>query len=112
MVFTNVINPRSLFPKKEQFLYTLVKKGASLGANCTIICGITIGKFAFIGAGAVVNKDVKPYALIVGVPGRQIGWVSEYGETLNLPVFGDGSAICKSTGDNYILKKNILTKES
>lgn len=88
MVFTNVYNPRSLIERKDQYRDTLVKKGATLGANCTIVCGITIGEFAFIGAGSVVNKDVKPFALMVGVPARQIGWMSMYGERLELPLRG------------------------
>ncbi|WP_286977965.1 UDP-2-acetamido-3-amino-2,3-dideoxy-D-glucuronate N-acetyltransferase, partial [Pseudomonas sp.] len=83
MVFTNVYNPRSLVERKDQYRDTLVKRGATLGANCTIICGITIGEFAFVGAGAVINKDVPAYALMVGVPARQIGWMSEFGERLN-----------------------------
>ena len=88
MVFTNVYNPRSLVERKSEYRDTLVKKGASLGANCTIVCGVTIGDFAFIGAGAVVNKDVKPYALMVGVPARQIGWMSQHGEQIPLPLEG------------------------
>ena len=90
MVFTNVYNPRSLIERKDQYRDTLVKKGATLGANCTIVCGITIGEYAFVGAGAVVNKDVPAYALMVGVPARQIGWMSEYGEQLQLPREGNG----------------------
>ncbi|TAN12264.1 MAG: N-acetyltransferase [Burkholderiaceae bacterium] len=103
MVFTNVYNPRSLIERKDEYRYTLVKKGATLGANCTIVCGVTIGEFAFIGAGAVVNKDVKPYALMVGVPARQIGWMSEFGERLDLPVSGRGEAVCGHTGARYVL---------
>ena len=80
MVFTNVYNPRSLIERKDQYLDTLVKKGATLGANCTIVCGVTIGEFAFVGAGAVINKDIPAYSLMVGVPARQIGWMSEFGE--------------------------------
>lgn len=110
MVFTNVYNPRSLIERKEQYRNTLVKKGSTLGANCTIVCGITIGNYAFVGAGAVVNKDVASYALVVGVPAKQIGWISEYGEQLDLPIIGDGSAKCIHTGDSYILKNSILTK--
>ena len=86
MVFTNVLNPRALIERKNEYRNTLVKKGATLGANCTIVCGATVGEYAFIGAGAVVNKDVPAYALVVGVPARQIGWMSEYGEQLDLPV--------------------------
>ena len=86
MVFTNVYNPRSLIERKDQYLSTLVKKGATMGANCTIVCGVTIGEYSFIGAGAVVNKDVPAYALMVGVPAKQIGWMSEFGEQLDLPL--------------------------
>lgn len=92
MVFTNVYNPRSLIERKSEYRDTLVKKGATLGANCTIVCGVTIGEFAFVGAGAVINKDVPAYALMVGVPARQIGWMSEFGEQLSLPLEGEGSA--------------------
>ena len=104
MVFTNVYNPRSLLERKDQYRNTMVKRGATLGANCTIVCGITIGQFAFIGAGSVVNKDVKDYALMVGVPAKQIGWMSEFGEQLDLPLEGNGEVICPNTGDRYILK--------
>lgn len=110
MVFTNVYNPRSLIERKEEYKDTLVKKGASLGANCTIVCGITIGEYAFIGAGAVVNKDVPAYALVVGVPAKQIGWMSEYGEQLDLPVNGEGMTKCSHTGTTYSLKDKTLTK--
>ena len=109
MVFTNVYNPRSLIERKEEYRPTLVKKGATLGANCTVVCGITIGKFAFIGAGAVVNKDVPAYALMVGVPARQIGWMSEYGEKLDLPTQGNGQTLCEHTGQKYHLKGDTLT---
>lgn len=112
MVFTNVYNPRSLIERKSEYRNTLVKKGATLGANCTIVCGVTIGQYAFIGAGAVVNKDVKPYALMVGVPARQVGWMSEYGEQLALPQQGKGEVICQHTGSRYLLKGNNLTKEA
>lgn len=112
MVFTNVYNPRSLINRKDEYMDTVVKRGASLGANCTIVCGVTIGEFAFIGAGAVVNKDVKPYALMVGVPARQIGWMSEYGEQLDLPLEGDGIATCSHTGAKYILKDGNLSRVS
>lgn len=110
MVFTNVYNPRSLIERKSEYRDTLVKKGATLGANCTIVCGITIGRFAFVGAGAVVNKDVPDYALMVGVPARQIGWMSEYGEQLDLPVSGSGSAVCSHTGAVYTLSDGRLSK--
>ncbi|WEE00782.1 acyltransferase [Taylorella equigenitalis] len=112
MVFTNVYNPRSLINRKDEYKDTIVKRGATLGANCTIVCGVTIGEFAFIGAGAVVNKDVKPYALMVGVPARQIGWMSEYGEQLDLPLEGDGNATCSQTGTKYILKNGYLNRLS
>lgn len=94
MVFTNVQNPRALIERKDEYRDTLVKKGATLGANCTIVCGVTVGEYAFVGAGAVINKDVKPYALIVGVPGRQIGWMSQYGEQIPLPLTGEGEYQC------------------
>ena len=112
MVFTNVFNPRSLIERKSEYRDTLVKKGATLGANCTIVCGTTIGEYAFIGAGAVVNKDVPAYALMVGVPARQIGWMSEYGEQLALPLHGQGEAVCQHTGDRYILAGTIISRFS
>ena len=108
MVFTNVYNPRSFVKRKNDYKDTIVRKGASLGANCTIICGVTIGTFAFIGAGAVVNKDVLPYAMMVGVPARQIGWMSQYGEKLNLPLRGNAKAICEHTGQKYELKDSQI----
>ena len=111
MVFTNVYNPRSLIERKNEYRATLVKKGATLGANCTIVCGVTLGEYAFVGAGAVVNKDVKPYALMVGVPARQIGWISEFGEQLDLPLEGHAQATCQHKGDQYILRGTILTKQ-
>lgn len=112
MVFTNVYNPRSLIERKSQYLDTLVKRGATLGANCTIVCGVTIGEFAFVGAGAVVNKDVPAYGLMVGVPARQIGWMSEFGEQLELPLLGEGSVPCIYTGAVYVLQGVELTKEN
>lgn len=112
MVFTNVYNPRSLIERKDQYLDTRVKRGATLGANCTIVCGVTIGEFAFIGAGAVVNRDVPAYALMLGVPAKQKGWMSEFGEQLDLPVSGNGEIVCKHTGDTYVLRGNELTKVS
>jgi len=108
MVFTNVYNPRSLIERKSEYLNTLVKKGATLGANCTIVCGTTIGEYAFIGAGAVVNKDVKAYALMVGVPARQVGWMSEYGEQIPLPIMGSGEYTCPHTGQKYQLNEQIM----
>jgi UDP-2-acetamido-3-amino-2,3-dideoxy-glucuronate N-acetyltransferase len=105
MVFTNVYNPRSAVVRKNKYKKTFVKKGATLGANCTIICGITIGEFAFIAAGAVVNKDVKPYALMAGVPAKQIGWMSQHGDRLNLPLDGSAEVVCKHTGMIYKLDK-------
>ena len=110
MVFTNVYNPRSLIERKDQYLDTLVKKGATLGANCTIVCGVTIGEFAFVGAGAVVNKDVPAYALMVGVPARQKGWMSEFGAQLDLPLSGSGEAVCTHSGVGYLLDGETLTK--
>jgi UDP-2-acetamido-3-amino-2,3-dideoxy-glucuronate N-acetyltransferase len=112
MVFTNVYNPRSGVERKNEYLDTIVKKGATLGANCTIICGVTIGEYAFVGAGAVINKDVKPYALVVGVPAKQIGWMSQYGEQLDLPVLGEGKAMCQHTNATYQLINNQLIKIS
>lgn len=111
MVFTNVYNPRSLVERKSEYRNTLVRKGATLGANCTIVCGVTIGEFAFVGAGAVVNKDVKPYTLVIGVPARQIGWISEYGEQLDLPLKGKAQTVCSHTGAHYILDNDIVTKK-
>ncbi|MCL8308514.1 MULTISPECIES: UDP-2-acetamido-3-amino-2,3-dideoxy-D-glucuronate N-acetyltransferase [Pseudomonas putida group] len=108
MVFTNVYNPRSLIERKDQYRDTLVKKGATLGANCTIVCGVTIGEYAFIGAGAVINKDVPAYALMVGVPARQIGWMSEFGEQLQLN--DQGEAACSQTGSRYVFNGKQLNK--
>ncbi|MEP3560751.1 MAG: acyltransferase [Marinobacter sp.] len=110
MVFTNVYNPRSLIERKDEYRDTLVKKGATLGANCTIVCGVTIGEYAFVGAGAVINKDVPAYALMVGVPAKQIGWMSEFGEQLDLPVNGEAETTCEHTGTVYTLKDNKVTK--
>lgn len=111
MVFTNVYNPRSLIERKDQYLDTLVKKGATLGANCTIVCGVTIGAYAFVGAGAVVNKDIPAYALMVGVPAKQIGWMSEFGEQLDLPLHGQAQVTCSHTGAVYQLDGMRLTKQ-
>lgn len=104
MVFTNVFNPRSALVRKAEYRRTLVRRGATIGANATIVCGTTIGQFAFVGAGAVVNRDVPDYALVVGVPARQIGWMSEFGERLDLPLSGFGTAICQHTGQTYVLE--------
>ena len=109
MVFTNIINPRSAFPKKDQYQKTIIKKGATLGANSTILCGITIGEYAFIGAGAVITKDVKNFALCTGVPGRQVGWISEYGEKIDLPLKGDETWLCKKTNVLYkLIESNLI----
>ena len=102
-VFTNVYNPRSAVTRKDEYRRTVVKKGATLGANCTIVCGVTIGQYAFVAAGAVINKDVKPYALMAGVPAKQIGWMSQYGERLALPLVGKVSVMCEKTGLKYQL---------
>ncbi len=110
MVFTNVYNPRSLIERKDQYRDTLVRTGATLGANCTIVCGVTIGRFAFVGAGAVVNRDVPDYALMVGVPARQRGWMSEFGEQLDLPLKGTGQVVCPHSGAIYELDNDCLIK--
>jgi len=110
MVFTNVYNPRSAINRKAEYRPTLVRRGATLGANCTIVCGVTIGEHAFIGAGAVINKSVKSYALMVGVPARQIGWMSQNGEQLSLPLNGSGQALCPATGRRYALREDVVTE--
>lgn len=110
MVFTNVYNPRSLIERKSEYRDTLVKKGATLGANCTIVCGVTVGEYAFVGAGAVINKDIPAYALMVGVPAKQIGWMSEFGEKLDLPVQGQANTRCPHTNALYTLNDKTLTK--
>jgi UDP-2-acetamido-3-amino-2,3-dideoxy-glucuronate N-acetyltransferase len=110
MVFTNVYNPRSAVSRKHKYQRTLVLRGATLGANCTIVCGVTIGEHAFVAAGAVVNRDVKSYALVAGVPAKQIGWMSEYGERLKLPLTGRGEAVCQHTGVHYILSGSSVEK--
>ena len=109
MVFTNVYNPRSFIERKTEYRDTLVKRGATLGANCTVVCGVTIGEYSLIGAGAVINKDVKSFALMVGVPAKQIGWISKHGEQLDLPLKGEGTAICQYTGELYDLKNGYLS---
>ena len=113
MVFTNVFNPRSAVTRKDEYRRTLVRRGATLGANCTVVCGTTIGRHAFIGAGAVVNRDVPDFALILGVPGRQAAWMSRFGERLALPLEGHAEATCPHTGDRYLLEgRSIRLVES
>ena len=103
MVFTNVYNPRAAVSRKNEYRDTVVRRGATLGANCTIICGATIGQYAFVAAGAVVHHDFQPYALMAGVPARHIGWMSRHGERLDLPLEGEGEATCSTTGTRYRL---------
>jgi UDP-2-acetamido-3-amino-2,3-dideoxy-glucuronate N-acetyltransferase len=110
MVFTNVINPRSAIVRKNEYRQTLVKKGASIGANATVVCGNTIGEYALIGAGAVITKPVKPYALVVGNPARQLGWVSEYGHRLEFDI--NNIAVCPESGQQYLLQDNQIIKIS
>ena len=109
MVFTNVYNPRSAVSRKNEYRRTLVRQGATLGANSTIVCGTIVGRYAFIGAGAVVNRDVPDFALMLGVPARQGGWVSKHGERL---VFAEGRATCAATGETYVLQGDVCTPES
>ena len=109
MVFTNILNPRSAVIRKDSYVNTIVRKGASIGANATVICGNEIGEFALIGAGAVITKNVKPYALVVGNPGKQIGWVSQYGHRL---IFKNGKAKCQESSENYELSNNIVKRIS
>jgi UDP-2-acetamido-3-amino-2,3-dideoxy-glucuronate N-acetyltransferase len=108
MVFTNVYNPRAAVARKDEYRRTRVCQGATLGANCTIVCGITVGRHAFIGAGAVVNRDVPDFALMLGVPARQAGWMSRFGERLDLPLHGEAEALCAHTGDRYRLNGDRL----
>jgi len=110
MVFTNVYNPRSAVTRKDEYRRTLVKRGATIGANATIVCGVTLGEYAFIAAGAVINKDVKPYALMAGVPARQVGWISRHGERLALPLQGQAEARCPATGEIYQLAGDHLSR--
>lgn len=109
MVFTNVYNPRALISRKDQYRPTRVRLGATLGANCTVVCGITIGRHAFVGAGAVVLRAVPDFALVVGNPGRQIGWMSRFGERLELPLGGEAETRCPHTGDHYRLAGGVCT---
>ena len=110
MVFTNIINPRSAVVRRDKYVSTLIKRGASIGANATVICGNTIGEFALIGAGAVVTRDIPPYSLVVGNPAKQIGWVSEYGNRLE---FGEsGKATCDESGQEYLLENNSVRRLS
>jgi UDP-2-acetamido-3-amino-2,3-dideoxy-glucuronate N-acetyltransferase len=109
MVFTNVINPRAAVPRKHEYRRTLIKRGATLGANCSIVCGHTVGEHAFVGAGAVVAADVPAYALVVGVPARRIGWMSRHGERLALPASGAGEAACPTSGERYRLDGDVLS---
>ena len=110
VVFTNVYNPRAAIERKNEYRDSLIRKGASLGANCTILCGVTVGRYAFVGAGAVVLSDVPDYALVVGVPGRQVGWMSEFGERLDLPLVGEGSSSCPHTGQIYRLRGGAVLR--
>ena len=109
MVFTNVMNPRAAVPRKSEYRRTLVRRGATLGANCTLVCGHTVGAYAFVGAGAVVTADVPDFALVVGVPARRIGWMSKHGERLDLPPSGQGHARCPATGEHYVLDGDTLS---
>lgn len=108
MVFTNVHNPRSAVVRKGEYRDTVVRRGATLGANCTIVCGVTVGEHAFVGAGAVVTRNVPPFALMVGVPARQVGWMSRHGERIPLPARGEGSWECAHTGDRYRLQGDLM----
>jgi UDP-2-acetamido-3-amino-2,3-dideoxy-glucuronate N-acetyltransferase len=108
VVFTNIVNPRSAINRRGQYIATRIEKGASIGANATIVCGNTIGQYAFIGAGTVVTKDVSPYALVVGNPARQVGWMSEYGHPLEFKA--NGIAVCKESGQEYELNENKVRR--
>lgn len=110
MVFTNVYNPRSAVVRKDEYQPTLIRRGATIGANATIICGVTLGEYCFVGAGAVVTKDIKPFALMVGVPARQVGWMTRSGERLELPKSGNAEAQCPTTGEIYRLKNDSLER--
>ena len=109
MVFTNVYNPRAAVVRKDEYRHTLIKRGATLGANCTIVCGVTVGEYAFVGAGALVNRDVPAFALMLGVPARQKGWMSRFGERLDLPLTGNSEATCQNTAERYVLRDGVCT---
>lgn len=111
MVFTNVYNPRSAVSRRDEYRNTLVKRGVTLGANCTVVCGTTLGEYAFVAAGAVINRNVKPYALMAGVPAKQIGWMSQFGERLALPLEGDAEILCPHTGRKYVLRDGFCRVE-
>lgn len=110
MVFTNVYNPRSAVARKNEYRRTLVKKGATIGANATVVCGVTVGEYAFVAAGAVIIRDVRPYALMAGVPAKHIGWMSEFGEQLDLPLHGNAQVVCPHSGDVYLLSGDNLNR--
>jgi UDP-2-acetamido-3-amino-2,3-dideoxy-glucuronate N-acetyltransferase len=110
MVFTNVHNPRALVERKDEYRDTLVREGATLGANCTIVCGVTVGAYAFVAAGAVVTADVPDFALVAGVPAKRIGWMSAHGGRLDLPLSGEGEAACAETGERYVLAGERVTR--
>jgi len=111
VVFTNVKNPRASIPRKSEYLDTHISRGVTLGANCTIVCGITIGEYAFVAAGAVVTRNVKPYALMAGVPARQVGWMSQFGNKLSLPIEGSARCLCVDSGEEYCLIDGSLFLE-
>ena len=112
MVFTNVYNPRAAVPRRDEYRQTVIRRGATLGANCTIVCGVEIGENAFVGAGSVINRDVPAFALMVGVPARQIGWMSAFGEKLDLPLAGEGEVHCPNDGSLYRLSGSRLERMS
>ena len=109
MVFTNVHNPRAAVTRKNEYRRTLVRQGATLGANCTIVCGVMVGRYAFVGAGAVVSRDVPDFALMMGVPARQAGWMSRHGERLSFADSVNGEAVCPATGEHYLLRNGVCT---